>query len=166
MAPGKPTGKEWLTKRNVEFSCQEGGEIDAWQQSTGLWLPWKANFIPILQMRKVRPQDDKALGQSHIIVESGMCPRSASSKTRGSYQLAKSQWMYFGNNCLRICSKLHQFLLCRDALFSNPKVSLGRTLGSTVLASSQYSCLEKTMDRVAWRPTVHGVAKSRTQLSD
>ena len=123
-------------------------------------------LIPILQMRKVRPQDDKALGQSHIIVESGMCPRSASSKTRGSYQLAKSQWMYFGNNCLRICSKLHQFLLCRDALFSNPKVSLGRTLGSTVLASSQYSCLEKTMDRVAWRPTVHGVAKSRTQLSD
>ena len=74
--------------------------------------------------------------------------------------------MYFGNNCLRICSKLHRFLLCRDALFSNPKVSLGRTLGSTVLASNQYSCLENPMDRVAWWPTVHGVAKSQTQLSD
>ena len=30
----------------------------------------------------------------------------------------------------------------------------------------QYSCLENPMDRGAWRPTVHGVAKSWTQLSD
>ena len=67
VPPGKPPGEEWLAKGNYEFSCQEGGEIDAWQQSTGLWLPWKTNFIPILQIRKVRPQDDKALGQSHII---------------------------------------------------------------------------------------------------
>ena len=30
----------------------------------------------------------------------------------------------------------------------------------------QYSCLEHPMDRGAWRATVHGVAKSQTQLSD
>ena len=30
----------------------------------------------------------------------------------------------------------------------------------------QYSCLENSMDRRAWRATVHGVAKSQTQLSD
>ena len=30
----------------------------------------------------------------------------------------------------------------------------------------QYSCLENPMDRGAWWPTVHGVAKSQTQLSD
>ena len=30
----------------------------------------------------------------------------------------------------------------------------------------QYSCLENPMDRGAWRATVHGVAESRTQLSD
>ena len=30
----------------------------------------------------------------------------------------------------------------------------------------QYSCLENLMDRGAWRTTVHGVAKSWTQLSD
>jgi len=30
----------------------------------------------------------------------------------------------------------------------------------------QYSCLENPMDREAWRATVHGVAKSRTQFSD
>ena len=28
----------------------------------------------------------------------------------------------------------------------------------------QYSCLENSMDRGAWRATVHGVTKSRTQL--
>ena len=30
----------------------------------------------------------------------------------------------------------------------------------------QYSCLENPMDRGAWWATVHGVAKSRAQLSD
>ena len=30
----------------------------------------------------------------------------------------------------------------------------------------QYSCLENPMDRGAWWVTVHGVAKSRTRLSD
>ena len=30
----------------------------------------------------------------------------------------------------------------------------------------QYSCLENAMDRGAWWAVVHGVAKSRTQLSD
>ena len=30
----------------------------------------------------------------------------------------------------------------------------------------QYSCLENTMDRWAWQATVHGIAKSRTQLSN
>ena len=28
----------------------------------------------------------------------------------------------------------------------------------------QYSCLENPMNRGAWRPTVHGVAKNQTQL--
>ena len=30
----------------------------------------------------------------------------------------------------------------------------------------QDSCLENAMDRGAWRDTVHGVEKNRTQLSD
>ena len=30
----------------------------------------------------------------------------------------------------------------------------------------QYSCLENLMDRGAWWASVHGVPKSRTQLSD
>ena len=30
----------------------------------------------------------------------------------------------------------------------------------------QYSCLENPMDRGAWQATVHGVAKTKTQLND
>ena len=30
----------------------------------------------------------------------------------------------------------------------------------------QYSCLENPLDRGAWQATVHGVAKSQTQLSN
>ena len=30
----------------------------------------------------------------------------------------------------------------------------------------QYSCLENSMDRGAWRATIHRVAKSQTQLSN
>ena len=29
----------------------------------------------------------------------------------------------------------------------------------------QYSCLENSMDKGAWRATVHGLAKSQTRLS-
>ena len=30
----------------------------------------------------------------------------------------------------------------------------------------QYSCLENSMDRGAWWATIHGAAKSQTQMSD
>ena len=34
------------------------------------------------------------------------------------------------------------------------------------MATLQSSCLENSMDRGAWWATVHGIAKSQTQLSD
>ena len=43
---------------------------------------------------------------------------------------------------------------------------LGRSLGEGNSNPLQYSCLENPMDRGAWWATVHGVAKSRTRLSD
>ena len=43
---------------------------------------------------------------------------------------------------------------------------LGRTPGEGNGNSLQYSCLENSMDRGAWKATVHGVAKSWTQLSN
>ena len=39
----------------------------------------------------------------------------------------------------------------------------GRSPGGWHGNPLQYSCLENPMDRGAWRPTVHGVAKSQTQ---
>ena len=43
---------------------------------------------------------------------------------------------------------------------------LGRSPGEENGYPLQYSCLENSMDRGAWWATVHGVAKSQTQLSD
>ena len=43
---------------------------------------------------------------------------------------------------------------------------LGRSPGGGNGNPFQYSCLENPMDRGAWRATVHGVAKSQTQLSN
>ena len=43
---------------------------------------------------------------------------------------------------------------------------LGRTSGEGDGNLLQYSCLENSTDKGAWWATVHGVSKSRTQLSD
>ena len=42
----------------------------------------------------------------------------------------------------------------------------GRSPGEGNGNPFQYSCLENTMDGEAWWATVHGITKSRTQLSD
>ena len=42
----------------------------------------------------------------------------------------------------------------------------GRSLGEGNGNALQDSSLENPMDRGAWQPTVHGVTKSRTRLSD
>ena len=42
---------------------------------------------------------------------------------------------------------------------------LGRSPGGGNGSPLQYSCLENPMDTGAWQATVHGVAKSQTQLS-
>ena len=43
---------------------------------------------------------------------------------------------------------------------------LGRSPGKGNGNPLQHSCLENSMDKGAWRATVHGVAKSQTGLSD
>ena len=43
---------------------------------------------------------------------------------------------------------------------------LGGYPGGEHVNPLQYSCLENPMDRGAWGAAVHGVSKSRTQLSD
>ena len=43
---------------------------------------------------------------------------------------------------------------------------LGRSPGEGNGNPLKYYCLENPMDKGVWKATVHGVAKSRTQLSD
>ena len=43
---------------------------------------------------------------------------------------------------------------------------LGRSPGEGNGNPLQYSCLKNSMDRGAWWAAVHGIAKSRTRLSD
>ena len=43
---------------------------------------------------------------------------------------------------------------------------LGRSPGGGHGNPLQYSCLENSMDRIAWWATVHGVSKSWTRLND
>ena len=53
-----------------------------------------------------------------------------------------------------------------DAGYLSLIPGLGRSSGEGNSYPFQYSCLENPMDRGAWQATVHGVAKSWTQLSD
>ena len=53
-------------------------------------------------------------------------------------------------------------LRCITELFDLHNTSCGEGNGTPL----QYSCLENPMDRGAWGAAVHGVAKSRTRLSD
>ena len=43
---------------------------------------------------------------------------------------------------------------------------LGRSSGEGNGNPLQYSCLENPTDKGAWQATIHGVAKSQTQLSN
>ena len=68
-------------------------------------------------------------------------------------------------------SSLHCVYFFSDsALLPNQGVSIYTTavisIGEDNGTSLQYSCLENPMGRGAWWAAVHGVAKSRTRLSD
>ena len=67
--------------------------------------------------------------------------------------------------CCCLVAKLCPTLLQPHGLYSPPGSS--SVHGISVLGTPlQYSCLENPMDRGAWWAAVHGVAKSRTWLSD
>ena len=46
----------------------------------------------------------------------------------------------------------------------SPVPESGRSPGEDDGNSLQYSCLENSVDREAWKATVHGVAKSQTKI--
>ena len=63
--------------------------------------------------------------------------------------------------CVWLLSVVFTDTFCQTEKFSSSP-SFGEGNGTPL----QYSCLENPMDGGAWWPAVHGVAKSRTQLSD
>ena len=69
-----------------------------------------------------------------------------------------------------IIQEEENFLNKRKAIYEKHKGSSipgsGRSPGEGNGNPLQYSCLENSMDRGVWQATVHGVAKSRMQLSD
>ena len=58
----------------------------------------------------------------------------------------------------------HQKSLITSMVILFYKLPLDKT--EKAMAPLQYSCLENPMDGGAWQAPVHGVAKSRTRLSD
>ena len=53
-----------------------------------------------------------------------------------------------------------------DAKDAGSIPGLGRSPGGGHGNPLQYPCLESSMDRGAWKATVHGIAKSQTQLGN
>ena len=87
-----------------------------------------------------------------------------------------SMWCSFFMWMLRLCECL-DFLLEAYFMFSDANSNVMFNIIFHLFISSiyngegngtplQYSCLENPMDRGAWWAAVHGVAKSRTRLSD
>ena len=62
-------------------------------------------------------------------------------------------------------SSIGKVFACNDG-YPGSIPGLGRSPGEGNGNPLQYSCLKNPMDRGTWWATVHGVAKSRTQLSN
>ena len=67
-----------------------------------------------------------------------------------------------------LLAKLREELLCLSCVFafSSLWTTLSMIVGEGDGTPLQYSCLENPMDGGAWCAAVHGVAKSRTRLSE
>ena len=66
----------------------------------------------------------------------------------------------------RWCSGKESACRCRRCKRHEFNPWVGKTPWRMAWGPTQYSCLENPMDRGAWMPAIHGVAKSQTWLSD
>ena len=97
-------------------------------------------------------QSPKAVKQNHRILQPNIKPKFDQKLTR----------LWASRMALVVKSWLASWGIRGVGLIPG----LGRSLGGGHGNPLQYSCLENSMDRGAWRATVHGVAKSQTRLSD
>ena len=125
----------------------------------GLSPCWRwASFFEVNYSSLCDPMDCSRPGSSvHAIFQARILEWIAISFSRGSSQpkgqtLVFSVWATSESAC--------------NAGDSGLVPRWGRSPGERNGNTLQYSCLENPMDRGAWPATVHGVAKSWTQLSD
>ena len=78
-----------------------------------------------------------------------------------------SEWRLVGRG--QVCRRFPGSPVIKESACSAGDLALipgsGRSPGEGSGYPLQHSCLENSMDRRAWRATVHGVAKSRTRLN-
>ena len=87
-------------------------------------------------------------------------------KYLGSFQISFYRFSYLKSAFLGGASSKEPACQCRDIRDSGSVPGLGRSPEGGHGNPIQYSWLENPMDRGAWRAAVHGVAQSRTRLSD
>ena len=80
-------------------------------------------------------------------------PSLCSCALSNTYWLVQCPWLYSTCNCL---------VLYLSMYLKHLQADIGEGNGTPL----QYSCLENPMDGGAWWAAVHGVAKSRTRLSN
>ena len=76
-------------------------------------------------------------------------------------------WIYFGRNASQVALVIKNSpASAGDVRDMDSIPGSGRSPGGGHGNPFQYSYMENPIDRGAWRATVHGIAKSQTQLSD
>ena len=102
--------------------------------------------------------------QAHPSLHSGPCSNATSSDRLLLLSMSKATSPY--PFCLILCfSYIRNFIMTSHYRIFYMRQTRG-VVGEGNGTPLQYSCLENPMDRGAWWAAVHGVAKSRTQLSD
>ena len=130
----------------------------------------------LLQMCVLKPQPSPAYSKALGLYSSSLCfdkPCMGCTKSN-SYFLRFLQFVLAFNNMANLSFCMHKTFpgcsedkesTCNTGVPGSILVS-GRSPGEWTGHPLQYYCWENSMDRGAWRATVHGVTKSQTRLSN
>ena len=150
---------------HLHHTCREGGNSFTWWVTKSLRDPSTSSRIFLLALYLPLTLD---LGSLQCVMNTRVIVRS----------WTKFQQQHLGHDlqslssCLcwvnvRPIGLLYTSLVDQTSAFNAGLIpGSGRSLGEGNGSSLQYFCLENSMHRGAWRATVHGFAKSQTQLSE
>ena len=130
---------------------------------------FKVDLYPLLYcftLIKYEYPGDKGVTAIHYLVNDNYVPgKSPTPSSLQEQRLCRSysQDTHIAKGKAGRMTAMWLYCPCRQVLISISVMALDREVNGTSL---QYSCLENPMDRGAWWAAVHGVARSRTRLSD